>query len=143
MKKNRILTLALAVFLWALILFSLRACLSLGDRREDLSPHDFKGSEWQSREPRLDLKVLPDGEIKGTLLLDSEEVAVACSFERGTVRIVKERENIRDDDCLLEGSCVCTEQELVIRVKNDCCFGGRYKKIVLMRLPAPEDAGSP
>ena len=46
MKKNRILTLALAVFLWALILFSLRACLFLGGRGEDRFPHDFQGSEW-------------------------------------------------------------------------------------------------
>ena len=127
----------LLALLCLIVLLSLAACIDPYEYRSSrISPHDFVGSEWQSEDPALYMKVQSDKSIEGTLLLNEEEVKICCSFEWGySVLITKKRGgSIQESDFILEGHCVCTEQEVVITVTEDYCFDGKYDVIVLTRM---------
>ena len=133
-RKTELVTLGLC----AGLLLIVTACVNLFlSENKYISPHDFIGSEWQSDDPVLFLQVLDNREIKGYILLNSEKADIQCSIEYGRdirIYLETERDTLNDSDCVLEGSCVCTEQKVVITVKKDYRLGGRYDKIILKRI---------
>jgi hypothetical protein len=138
--RRSIKSVILALFC-GLVMISLTACLG-PLYREEWTPHDTIGSEWQSDDPFLYLKVQDDRGMKGYMLLNAEKVEIQCSIQYGhEVLIIKnqERDTVYDSDFVLEGTCDCTEQQVIITVEKDYCFDGRYDRIVLNRI---DGAGS-
>ncbi|MCR5664590.1 MAG: hypothetical protein K6G17_06910 [Oscillospiraceae bacterium] len=138
---KRISVVLIWLLLWGIIVGSLLMMSSCTDpfsyRSSRISPHDYKGSEWRSNDPFIYLKVQEDGQMKGYFLLDSERIDIICGIEWGhSVTIVREtgEESVRDSDFVLEGTCDCTEQQIIITIEKDYCFGGQFDVIVLDRI---------
>lgn len=129
------------LILWGIILGSILMMPSCTDpfsyRSSRISPHDYKGSEWRSDDPFIYLQTLEDGQMRGYLLLDSKRIDIICGIDWGRfVTIVREtgEDGVRNSDFVLEGTCDCTEQQVIITVEKDYCFGGQFDIIVLDRI---------
>lgn len=127
-----------AVLLLLFGILMLSACTDpFSYRSSRISPHDFKGSEWQSNEPVIHLQVLEDGQMRGYLLLNSERIEIICGIDWGHSIIIHkapEGDDVVLSDYILEGSCKCTDQKVVITVEEDFCFDEQYPVIVLERV---------
>ena len=137
----RIATSFIWLILWGIILGSILLMSTSTDpfsyRSNRISPHDYKGSEWRSDNPFIYLKVQEDGQMKGYILLDSERIDIICGIDWGRfVTIVREtgEDSVRKSDFVLEGTCDCTEQQVIITVEKDYCFAGQFDIIVLDRI---------
>lgn len=126
------------LFLLLSVIVLLSACTDpFSYRSSKISPHDYIGSEWQSEEPFFHLQVLENREMNGYLLINGVKIDVVCSIEWGhSVRIhkVPQNDTVYDSDYIMEGTCECTEQEVVINVEKDYFFNGQYPIIVLNRV---------
>ena len=138
---KRIAVVVVMLILWGTIFGSFLFLSSCTDpfsyRSSRISPHDDKGSEWRSDDPFIYLRVLEDGQMRGYLLLDSERIDIICGIDWGRfVAIFREtgEDSVRDSDFVLEGTCDCTEQQVIITVEKDYCFGGQFDVIILNRI---------
>lgn len=126
------------LFLLLSVIVLLSACTDpFSYRSSKISPHDYIGSEWQSEEPFFHLQVLENREMNGYLLINGVKIDVVCSIEWGhSIRIhkVPQNDTVSDSDYIIEGTCECTEQEVVINVEKDYFFNGQYPIIVLNRV---------
>ena len=137
----RIAVVFIWLLLWGIILGSILMMSSCTDpfsyRSSRISPNDYKGSEWRSDDPFIYLKVQEDGQMKGYLLLDSERIDIICGIDWGRfVTIIREtgEDSVRNSDFVLEGTCNCTEKQVIITVEKDYCFDEQFDVIVLDRI---------
>ena len=142
--KRKVVSIIIFVALIAVIMITSTACVDPFEYRASrISPHDYPGSEWQSDDPNIYLYVLKDKSIRGYILLNNAEVRVHCSIEWGRfVEITRTdiwSDVVKESDYLLEGVCDCTERQIVIEVRKDYCFDGKYETIVLNRIDEPEE----
>ncbi|MCR5663821.1 MAG: hypothetical protein K6G17_02965 [Oscillospiraceae bacterium] len=106
-------------------------------RNSRISPYDFKGSEWQSEDPIINLQVQEDGQMRGYVVWNDEKSDIGCAIDWGyKILIHKDRggNNVILDDYILEGYCTCTEQQVVITISKDYFFDGQYDTIILNRV---------
>lgn len=131
-KKNTFLML-----LCAIVTFSLSGCLDpYAARSARMEPHDFPGSEWQSEEPFIYLRVNEDQQMDGYMMLDSQKIEIECAIDWGETFVINknpQHDCVEVGDYVLEGDCVCTEQQIILKVKKDYCFGNQYDVIILSR----------
>ena len=114
--------------------------VAIAARSAGTRPYDFPGSEWQSEEPFIFLRVNENLQMDGYMLLDSQKIEIECAIDKGGFVIYKNPQHncVEVGDYVLEGNCDCTEQQIILKVKKDYCFGNQYDEIVLNRINAEE-----
>ncbi|MBQ6273887.1 MAG: hypothetical protein IJK63_06640 [Oscillospiraceae bacterium] len=126
------------IILCAIVSFSLTGCwYPYLARNARTTPIDFPESEWQSEEPFIFLRVNKNLQMDGYMILDSRKIEIECAIEWGeTFLIYKKVQHsvVEVSDYVLEGDCVCTEQQIILKVKKDYCFENQYDVIILNRI---------
>ena len=136
---KKVLNKVIIIVLPCLLLLILTACKDPFEYRSTrISPHDYPGSEWQSDNPYIYCQVLDNRTIRGSILVNGELVEIQCTVDWGRYIIISKvdilKDNIEESDELLEGLCKCTEQQIVINIRKDNCFEGKYDSIILNRV---------
>ena len=131
------------ILLCAIVSFSLSGCLvPCVARSARTRPYDYPGSEWQSEEPFVFLRVNEDQQMDGYMILDSQKIEIECAIDRGGTFVINknpQHDCVEIGDYVLEGDCVCTEQQIILKVKKDYCFGNQYDVIILNRINSEKD----
>ena len=127
------------ILLCVILSFSIIGCFDpYAARAARTTAYDFPRSEWQSEEPIIYLRVNENRDgIHGYMLLDSQKIEISCAIDWGRTFIVYKKPEhgcVEVDDYVLEGSCKCTEEKIILKVKKDYCFDGKYDVIVLTRM---------
>ena len=128
-----------ALLLCLFVLLSLSACAWPMDRSiKRTTPYDFSGSEWQSEEPFIYLRLNEDQQLEGYMLLESQRVEIRCgiapTWPRFYLYKIPVHDTIMDDNYILDGTFKCTEQKLTLKIERDFYFGKQYQVIVLERV---------
>ena len=135
------------ILLCAVLSFSMSGCFDpYVARAARTTAYDFPGSEWQSEEPFIYLRVNENrDDIDGYMLLDSQKIEISCAIDWGRTFVVHknpEHDRVRVDDYVLEGYCECKEEKIVLTVKKDYCFDNQYNVIILNRIISEEGSNS-
>ncbi len=121
------------------MLFVLTGCIidPYSIRAKRMSVIDFCDSTWKSEEPPIYLEVDKNGEAFGYLLYNSEKIEVEYAVDWGQFFMIYKKSlnnHVKVNDYIIEGTCKCTEQKVVITVDKDYLFGGQYPVIILERV---------
>ena len=128
-----------ALFLCLLALLTLSSCVWPMDRSiRFTNPYDFPGSEWQSEDPFIYLRLNEDQQLEGYMLLESQRVEIRCgiapTWPRFYLYKISVHDKIMDANYILDGTFKCTEQKLTLKIERDFYFGKQYQVIVLERV---------
>lgn len=135
LNKKIVITIFFAITLFSILMFSFFGSFKYRESR--ISPHDYPESEWICSNPTIYLKVEENREIKGYIIVDDRIINITCSIDWGHfVSIYKSSDShngIDLADRLIEGECECTEEQMVIIVKDDYIFSNKYASLILIR----------
>ena len=119
-------------------LVELSACIDpYSIRATRTSVLDFRESQWMSDEPTIYLEISKGGNAFGYLLDNSERIEIEYAIDWGQIIVIYKKplnNTVGVDDYIMEGTCVCTKEKVVITVQHDYIFNGKYDKIVLNRV---------
>ena len=104
------------------------------------SPYMIPGSVWVSEEPMI-LLCIPEKSIsienaECSLESNGEWIAISLYMDetKSDVVIMRKGDTLFENALLTGKKVKCTSEKVVIRVKDDNIFDGKYDKITLVRI---------
>lgn len=112
------------------------------NRSHSITPYDFPGSVWESYDPKIHLEVSPEEgrPILGFVEFNSKRTEIALFSNWGSSVKLCEWDSMRGPvNDLLFALAKCSEEKVVMSVKEDKLFDGKYKTITLYRVDILDD----